>query len=182
MKTEKKAASPEKVLLIEAILDHEEKHSSGIYGMRYCQLCGKTQSYSGMYGAMAADSVNPFRCRSCRVESGKHMLDRWFKGSMQACIDARRYTYCQFCGTKVPGTKPYMTKVRGLCYLCEVCDRDFKKEVSQGKLPHKVWWRQNKRLYLEWLDIKVLQLRNKYNRENALKAKQRQLQLRLIKL
>jgi len=58
-------------------------------------------------------------------------------------------------------------------YLCEVCDRDFKKEISQGKLPHKVWWRQNKRLYLESQDLEYLRARIRNQRALALEAKKR---------
>jgi len=163
--------------LVEAILDHEEKHGAGIYGMRYCQLCGRAQAYSGMYGAMAADSCNPFRCRSCRVESGQLMLDRWFKGSMQSCIEARRYAYCQFCGRKIQNTRSRVTKVRGLCYLCDTCDLYFNNQVSKGVLPYKVWWRHCKRLYLHSQDTYVL--RNQHERNLRVLDARRRKELKL---
>jgi len=182
MRTEKKNVSQEKTLLIAAILEHEQKHRYGIYGMKYCQLCGKAQGYSGMYGAMAANSSALFRCSSCKSGHGKHMLDRWFHGSVQACLAARRYVYCQLCGAKVQGTEYCVTrKLRDQGYLCPSCHQDFTERVSRGEPRYSIRSRQDKRLWLESQDLEYLRARVRNQRALALEAKKRLVQLRLVK-
>jgi len=164
--TEKCHGADAKAELIETILYYEDRIHCNIYGMKFCQLCGKKQEYESWFGALNANSCNPFRCRECRIGRGKELLDKWFKGSMKAVIKSRGYVICQFCGGKVRGIKSYRTKVRDLCYLCLTCHRDFLEKSRHVDLRSRVWWRQCRRLYLQQLGL--FALRERY--ENNLRA------------
>jgi hypothetical protein len=135
-----------------------------------------------MYGAMAANSCALFRCSSCKSGRGKHMVDRWFHCSVQACLAVRRYVYCQLCGAEVQGTEYHVTrKLRDLHYLCPVCHRDYMDRVSRGEPRYLIRSRQDKKLYLESMDLEYLRARVRHQRVLALEAKKRLVQLRLIK-
>lgn len=169
---EKQQNEDNRALLIETILDYEDRVHCNIYGMKFCQLCGKKQEYATGAGALIANSCNPFRCKECRIGRGKELLDRWFNGSMLAAINSRRYVFCQFCGCKVHDIKAYETGVLGLCYFCPTCYESFLERSKNAAIPSKVWWRQCRRLYLSQLD--TYDLRKMHDRNlKALDARRR---------
>lgn len=114
----------------------------GIFGAQICQLCGRLDTYSGLYGAMGSHCGpdREFVCYGCRVAhpqpTGLAVLDQEATRAKFVGQDSR---HCEICRAQIAGEPRnryrHAEQERGGVWLCPGCVAAVRATDPTAQLP-----------------------------------------------